>query len=96
MLRIRYPSGLVVQYNDAQQVVMGATSWDLYADPPNNKKWIASLQPSAGAIVEYYRPCSVEQSIAPTSLRDLPHSTLRKMKRELEGYSIRNSAWKTG
>lgn len=59
-------------------------------------KWVASIQPSAGAIVEYYRPCSVEQGIAPTSLRDLPHSTLRKMKRELEHYSIRNASWKTG
>ena len=95
MLRVRYPNGLVVQYNDAQRVVMSATSWDLYADTAKTK-WVASIQPSAGAIVEYYRPCSVEQGIAPTSLRDLPHSTLRKMKRELEHYSIRNASWKTG
>jgi hypothetical protein len=60
MLRVRYPNGTVLQYNDANHLYCDTTfpSWDLYSDS-SKSRWIASIQLSSGAIVERVKPCAV-------------------------------------
>ena len=62
MLTVRYPNGQKLRFNDANFLVYDETHWCLYNDE-KHKEWIASIQPSAGVIVEVVSPCSVENEI---------------------------------
>lgn len=57
MLRVRYPNGTVVTYNDATYLRHDANAWHLYTKKDGG--WVASLQASSGAIIERIAPCSV-------------------------------------
>ena len=55
MLRVRYPSGLVVQYDSANYLSYGDYAWQLWKDS-KQQSWVASVQVSSGAIVEAAPP----------------------------------------
>jgi len=57
MMRVRYPNGQMIQYNRANSLHYKSHAWDLYtADPDEGGSWIASIQTSAGVIVEVVEP----------------------------------------
>lgn len=58
MLRVRFPSGMVIQYNSATYLSQKEIGWDLYENK-DEKKWVASIQLSAGAVVEAIPACRV-------------------------------------
>jgi hypothetical protein len=58
MIRVRYPDGTTFQYNDANYLHRDSITWDLYSDAKETK-WIASIQASAGAIVEAVPACRI-------------------------------------
>ena len=62
MIKVRYPNGQVVTHNGANFLEHGDTGWHLY-DSEKKKKWICSIQASAGATIETVNPCSVENQI---------------------------------
>lgn len=71
MFTVRFPNGLSVQYNDANMLYYGEDSWEIYtALKENGGKWIASIQPSAGAVVEIVPPCDVYDALASQRLAD--------------------------
>lgn len=68
MLTVRLPNGQVLQYNDACWLKRSSNGWALYtADPDKypDAKWVASIQDSAGAIVEARPPCRIYKGKAP-------------------------------
>lgn len=58
MLIVRFPNGQAIQYNDANFLSCHQGTWVLYSNE-SKEKWIASIQESAGAIVEAVRACDV-------------------------------------
>lgn len=60
MLRVRYPNGLTIQYNTANCLTPDVHGWNLYTGKGGD--WVASIQPSAGAIVEAVEACRVYQA----------------------------------
>lgn len=59
MLQVRYPDGTIVVYNNANQLEHGPNGWNLYTKKDGN--WIATIQPSAGVIVEAVEACRVDR-----------------------------------
>lgn len=61
MVTVRFASGVAVQYNAAQYLIHGEGAWKLYtANPANGGTLVVAIQASAGAIVELYPACRVE------------------------------------
>ncbi len=81
MLVVRYPNGQAVQYNDAYTLYRENDSWSLYANEKKTK-WIASIQLSAGVIVEAVTPCRVYNSIEKTPFDNLTNEIV-KLKKEI-------------
>jgi hypothetical protein len=70
MMTVRYPSGLSITYNEANWLVYKTDSaaWELYTrNPKSGGFWVASIQNSAGALVEVRPACRVEQVPRPAS-----------------------------
>lgn len=64
MITVRFPSGLSVTYNDANYLTHSSTAhqlWQRKNAAGQGEGFIASIQSSAGAIVEYVKPCRVER-----------------------------------
>ncbi len=61
MVTVRYPNGQCLTYNEAHDLTRNATEWDLYTK--KDGKWVASIQISAGVIVEVIPPCKIENPI---------------------------------
>ncbi len=83
MMTVRFPSGLAVQYNDANFLNRTSGFWDLYTDSTKTK-WIACVQESAGVLIEVVRPCSVTMT-GPTVRNELEPlcKELRTIQRKL-------------
>lgn len=84
MFLVRYPTGLVVRYNDASYMRYLTGSWELYTK--EGGAWIASIMTSSGATVEAVPACSVGNSnhdAADRRLRDVEFE-LRRLKRRIE------------
>jgi predicted transcriptional regulator len=62
MLTVRFPNGQVVQYNDANELFYADRYWELFQDK-NRVGWVASIQVTAGVIVERHQPCAVYNPI---------------------------------
>lgn len=56
-MTVRFPNGQAVQYNDANFLLRTENGWQLFTK--ENGKWLASIQTSAGVIVEAIPPCYV-------------------------------------
>ena len=106
---VRYPNGVSITYNDATFLVYGVNAWKVYtADPERGGKWVASIMPSAGAMVEVSPPCKIEnpaenligeralQEVAGRirSFRDGYGVQLIKLKRALADFNMRTQRWR--
>lgn len=78
MLTVRFPNGQAITYNNANQVFTDAASWDLYTDAQKTK-WIASLAPSSGVILEATKPCRIENSAAIQTLESAANMVLENI-----------------
>ena len=85
MLRVRFPNGQVVQYNDANHLTHGADVWHLWKKTGEQKEWVASIPPSTGCIVERVMPCSVSNPIAELTDRKALERVLERL-RSYSGY----------
>lgn len=103
MIRVRYPNGLVVTYNRAGFLRHGDGGWHLYTDNTASN-WVASIQPSSGAIIESHRPCSIHtegrvpadqvRALLNDRLEDLPDHLLADLKSRLQDFDARRRCWK--
>jgi len=106
MMTVTFPTGLRVTYSDARFLNYKSSAWELYtANPEEGGRWVASIAPGAGCIVETLPPSKIEsaasntQSVAellaeqPGELRRLPRWTLRKLKRALAKFKPRSGEW---
>lgn len=60
MIRVRFPNGTTIQYNTATSMRYKPEAWELYADGEKGKQiWVASIQLTAGAVVEGVPACWV-------------------------------------
>ena len=107
MIRVRYPNGQCLKYKKAQNVVYSSHAWELRAD---DGEWIASVQLSAGAIVEAVFPCEVSNPIADIGseqalkrsvevlqMQRIPPRSRRdilEIKRLLRNFDARTGSWK--
>lgn len=57
MLTVMFPTGVRVTYNEANYLVRDGNSWDLYTAKDGN--WVASIQFSAGVLIEAQKPCVI-------------------------------------
>ena len=63
-LTVRYPNGQAITYNRANVLRYGPHCWQLYyKDAAGRETWIASVQPSAGAVIESEPACRVENPL---------------------------------
>jgi hypothetical protein len=87
MITVRFPSGFSVQYNDACYLRYGSAADELYtADPDKGGTWVATVQRSAGAVIEVRKPCRAYRAI--DDLDDVFASTKRLLeKRPTLSYS---------
>ncbi len=70
MLTVRYPNGLVVQYDTASYLLYGETEWGLYTTEKDGE-WVCSIQPSAGVIVENVSAHRVSKPLAGSNIQEL-------------------------
>jgi len=80
MITVRFPNGQAVTYNDATHLIRSEDGWQLHTE--KGGRWVASIQSSAGVIVEAMPPCSVSNPIQDNFLRTL-RSTLTAFLRNL-------------
>ena len=60
MITVRFSNGQAIQYNTANYLRYTSSSYELYtADPDKRGAWVASIQLSAGAVVESVPACRV-------------------------------------
>jgi hypothetical protein len=105
-ITVRYPTGIVVTYNDAHFLTHGEGQWKLSdKDPSKGGRYVAFIQASAGVIVEFDRACKVEtvtldvakaaQILAgdATELKKQPFGVLRDLKRLLAHFNAKTGGW---
>lgn len=108
MLTVRFPSGVAVHYNTATYCVRGENGWQLYTE--KDGCWVATIQASAGAIVEAVPACSVTVPPVATvksALQLIVHelarnpitgweegNVLSELKRRLASYNARTKTWR--
>ena len=112
MLKVIYPNGQTRTYATATFLNCRDVTWRLYTANPNEDEsavWVASIQPSAGAIVESVPASRVESSLAELTLDkmltevsqrvrsfDKPaHSErLKTLKNALRDFDARSGWWR--
>lgn len=109
MLRVRYPDGTTVKYNDANDIVRRTDGIEIVRTKGEKQYWIAFVQASAQAIIEWVEPCKVENTLKDmrpenalryvvAHLRDFDglqeRKFLKELKRELGKYSPRTESWR--
>lgn len=83
MMTVRFPNGQAVTYNDACWLTTDESGNSrLYTE--KDGKWLATIQVSAGVIIECVRPCGVVNPIAPMISMD---KTLERVHRKLRTLS---------
>ena len=71
MLTVRFPNGSWVRYNEVTHFTLRGDNsgrWDLYTDKAKTR-WVASIQTSAGAVVEATAPCATGSAPPPSLAR---------------------------
>jgi|CXWL01.1.fsa_nt_gi hypothetical protein len=108
MLTVMFPTGVRVTYNDANYLVRGEASWNLYT--AKDGTWVASIQCAAGVIIEATSPCAITappmatvKSALALIVNELSRSTvtgwdemvlLRDLKSKLSRFDARGRVWK--
>lgn len=86
MIIVRYPNGQAIQYNTATFLRYTSLAWEIYTKTPENGGfWVASIQLSAGAIVEVVPACRVydaSQKIDNDKITELTKE-IKAMKRKV-------------
>jgi hypothetical protein len=110
MLRVRFPNGQCIQYNDATCINIDAHGGTeiLRRDKATGQNfWVAYLPEGTHALVEWVQPCAISNPIArelsPDSalelvkrhLRTLPGHKVKALKLELANFNARRCAWRT-
>ena len=83
MFTVRYPNGQTIQYNTAHFLQYTSNGWELYTKKDGD--WVASIQLSAGAILECQSPCRVfdgQQKIENENIEALTKE-IRSLKRKI-------------
>lgn len=107
MLRIRFPNGQCIQYNDAtehDQLANGDTQ--IVRVTEGKRFWVALITKGTSCVIEHVQPCLVTnplQSQAPATafktvmqhLRTLPAHQVRELKNALRDFNARSRAWRT-
>jgi hypothetical protein len=90
MLIVRYPSGVSIRYNTANQLIYHEQYWTLLTGPKDQGgTWVASIQVSAGVIVESVPACNIENPTLALSSRKVDQlmednwRELGKLKRQI-------------
>jgi hypothetical protein len=98
MMTVRFPSGVSIQYNDANYITRNQDYADLYT--AKDGRWIAQV-PTKGCVIEAQRACRVYDACAGDraeqvmqNLEGLPDHILRGLKRRLGKYRSRRGEWK--
>ena len=105
MFTVRFPNGQAVTYNRANYLSWSNDGdWELYTEDDGD--WIASIQKSAGAILETETPCTIDNpTIAMTegvALRMVmqmlengtcPGGEAVRMKAALRNFDARSRTW---
>jgi hypothetical protein len=104
-LTVRYPNGQAITYNRANYLTYHEDRWNLhYRDAQGTTHWIASVQASAGAIVEAEPACEVANpllGLTPqaavtyllTHLAAVHPDDLGDLKRALSHFDARRGVW---
>ena len=107
MITVRFPSGVAVQYNTASYVLRSSDAWHLYEQ--KDGKWVASIQMSAGVMIEAVPACAVTAPGAASLHAGLdmllsllqagqggqvPSYKLKDLKRALARFNARSGYWK--
>lgn len=107
MITVRYPNGQTVRYNDAHQTYTQSNG-DHHIYTGNKDQGgtiIAVVQGSAGAVLEWTRPCEVSNPLTGftnrtaakhvlDNLRQCDSSHLAALKRALTQFDSRTFTWK--
>lgn len=109
MLTVRFPNGAAIVYNAANYIVRHpGGGLELYTSAAKDR-WVASMPPGAGVIVEAMRPCRVEAAPVMTdpALLELVLERMRshslsyscaplaaEIKAELRRFDARTGSWK--
>ena len=106
MMTVTFPSGVRVQYSTAGYLIRDQASWVLYTKKDGD--WIASIQMSAGVIVESVPACAVTAPPIPSDdaaldalLRQIESGDrgtmnvwkLKHLKRALATFNAKRNAW---
>lgn len=110
MLTVRFPTGVSIRYNEATFVQYTQAAWELYTkDPARGGRWVASVSPFAGGIIEAQPACAVENStLGLTGEKALDYVVdnlrqfssyparrrLKALKAKLAGYNANRCEWK--
>lgn len=81
MFTVRYPNGQAVQYNTANFLKYENACWQLYTESGGD--WIASIQLSAGAMVECVAPCKVNNAMDNELLRTSEERRLSDIEKDI-------------
>jgi hypothetical protein len=107
MITLRFSNGQAITYNDANYLTHGQDGWHLYKDKDHDN-WICSFPNNTNIIVEYVKPCKIENPIQALTIenafeviqklsesKDKNYSYyFKKLKRMLNKYNIINNSWK--
>jgi hypothetical protein len=111
-MTVRFPNGQAVTYNDANFLTFGnGQVWSLYTkDPEKGGRWLCSISPESGAIVESVPPCKVENPLVKLTGEGAldfvlenaeeiskPWAGARKLaelKKKLARFSTRSKTWR--
>lgn len=109
MLTVRFPSGVAIVYNSASHVRYRENGdFEIYTrSPEKGGFWAATIQASAGAVVEVMAACSVSNPLQLPELelmvnaiiqrRNPTYSEIRqlaRLKRELRRFDVNLRRWK--
>jgi len=107
MIKIRFPNGQVVQYNDANYLTHGEGGWRIWQKGTDGKevRVFALIQPAAGVLVEFTSPCAVSNPITGQTpeaaleivkqhLRTLPVHKVAGLKQQLCAFNARRHTWR--
>ena len=105
MITVRFPNGQAITYNNAMWIIHYESSGGIMHDLWTKKggEFIARIPP--GCIVEWIRPCKVENSaqvqtlesaarLVAENLRKIPKSLAAEIKAALEKFNRQTYRWK--
>lgn len=100
MMTVRFPSGVSIQYNNANYVIRHDAGYtDIYEK--KDGRWIAQV-PSAGCVIEVVPACRVYDGLGNDeavehilrNIKSIARWKLEKLKRCLADYNMHTGNWK--